>query len=246
MTAVTTAVIGVCTAVKSSGTVMLKVGAKVVSAQCPRDLTVAAGDTVSVLVIGSAYWVLQRYFTASTGVTDPSGSDEPPAAPSSRSGTNTFLPTRTLSWRDTFGGWRNDNDSIYQGEYGGAGNHIGCAFYGSQVKTLTGATVLSARIKARRMAGGNFAAATTTLGHITESSKPSGMPTFGGSFTGPHLAVGATDTSIAIDTGLAQSLVDGTYGGLGIHISGSTPYVRLAGLSDYSGSFALTISWTRT
>lgn len=241
----TNAVVGVCTAAKASGAVTVKVGAKVVSAQCPRDLTVAAGDTVSVLVIGSAYWVLQRYFTGSTGSTDPGTSDEPPAAPSSRTGTNTFLPTRTASWRDTFGGWRNDNDAIYQGEYNGAGNHIGCAFYGGQVNTLAGATVTSAYIKAKRLSGGVFAAQSTTLGHITQSSKPAGTPTFGGSFTGPHLAVGATSTKIMIDTSLVQSLVDGTYGGLGIHIAGSTPYVILAGLSDYAGAFALTINWSK-
>jgi hypothetical protein len=241
----TNAVIGVCTAAKSSGLVTVKVGAQIVSAQCPRDLTVAAGDTVALLVIGSAYWVVQRYFTTATGGTDPSTAPEPPGAPTNVQGTSTFLPTKTASWRDTFGGWRTDNDSIYQGEYSGNGNHIGCAFYGGQVKTLVGKTVLSAYIKASRLSGGQFAAAATTLGHITESSKPSGMPTFGGSFTGPNLAVGATSTKIMIDTSLAQSLVDGTYGGLGIHISGSTPYIKLAGLSDYSGSFALTINWTR-
>lgn len=241
----TDALIGVCTAVKTSGVVPVKIGAQIVSANCPRDLTVAVGDTVAILMAGSAYWIVQRYFTASTGVTDPTTIDEPPAAPVGRMGTNTFIPTRTASWRDMFGGWRNDNDSIYQGEYAGNGNHIGCAFYGSQVHTLTGATVISAFIKAKRLTGGVFAAQTTTLGHITESSKPSGTPTFGGSFTGPSLAVGTTKTTIMIDTGLAQSLVDGTYGGLGIHIAGSTPYVRLAGLSDYSGAFALTINWSK-
>lgn len=241
----TEALIGVCTTTSSGGLVMAKVGSQIVTAQCPRDLTVAVGDQVSILAIGSAYWILQRYFTTSAGNTDPTNSPEPDPAPTAQTGTTTFLPTATRSWRDTFGGWRTDNDSIYQGEYGGAGNHIGCAFYGSQVKTLAGATVQAAYIKARRMSGGNFAAAATTLGHITESSKPSGMPTFGGSFTGPNLAVGATNTKVAIDVSLAQTLVDGTYGGLGIHIAGSTPYIRLAGLSDYAGSFALTIVWRR-
>ena len=236
----------IVTAVKASGLVSVKVGAQIVSAQADRDTTYAAGDPVVIGKIGSAYFAMGRYFVTSAGDIDPGNTDEPPAAPPTTTGTTTFLPTETHSWRDTFGGWRDDNDRIYQGEHGGAGNHIGCAFYGNQVKTLAGATVLSASIKAKRLSGGDFAAETTTLGHITEASRPTGEPTFGGSFTGPHLAVGATSTSIAIDTSLAQSLVDGTYGGLGIHISGSTPYIILAGLSDYSGSFALTIKWRRS
>lgn len=236
--------LAVCTTVKTSGVASVKVGAQIVPAQCPQDLTVAVGDPVVVGQIGSAWFILNRFFSA-VGQTDPSGTSEPPTAPTIRTGTSTFLPTKTASWRDTFGGWRTDNDSIYQGEYGSNGNHIGCAFYGTQVKTLAGATVTSAYIKAKRISGGAFAAQQTTLGHITESSKPSGMPTFGGSFTGPKLAVDATDTHIAIDVSLAQSLVDGTYGGLGIHVNSGSPYVRLAGLSEYSGSFALTIAWSR-
>ena len=70
------------------------------------------------------------------------------------------------------------------------------------------------------------------------------MPTFGGGTTGPRLAWGESNTHFGISNAMAQGLVDGTWGGLGIHIAGSTPYVILSGLSAYGGSGALTIKWS--
>lgn len=244
MSAVVTAV---ATAAKSSGIVQVKVGSQIVPAQCPRDLTVAAGDPLLVVQAGSGWYVIQRYFTSSSGNTDPGASNDPPPAPVLRKGQTTFRPTRTASWRDTFGGWRTDNDDVYQGEFDGNGNHIGCWFYGGGPKSLSGATVTDAWISVRRKsAGGGAADQTTTIGHITEQSKPSGMPTFGGATTGPRLAWGETDSHFDIANSVAQGIVNGTWGGLGIHISGSSPYVILQGLSSYGASGALTIKWQRT
>lgn len=240
-------VYAVATAAKSSGVVTVKVGSQIVPANCPRDLTVAAGDPVLVVQAGSGWYVLQRYFTSATGNTDPTADNDPPPAPTIRKGQNTFRPVRTASWRDTFGGWRTDNDDVYQGEFDGNGNHIGCWFYGNKPKSLSGATVTDAWISVRRKpAGGAAAAETTTLGHITEATKPSGQPTFGGGTTGPRLAWGQTDASFDISNAMAQGLVDGTWGGLGIHIAGSSPYMILQGLSSYGASGALTIKWQRT
>jgi hypothetical protein len=243
---VTAAVLlGVCTDVKTSGAAPVLVGSQIVSAQCPRDLTVAAGDTVTLVKAGSSFYVLARYYTAAGGSTDPGASPVPPSAPVVRTGTTTFLPRRTASWGDRFG-WRHDNDDIYHGEYGGNGNYTGCAFYGFQLQTLSGATVLSATMKARRLHGGVFAAQATNLGHVTEAFKPDGEPTFGGTFTGPDLAVGQTRTGITVSVSLVQSLVDGTYHSLGIHVDGGSPYVVLAGSAEYGGAFALTVRWRKT
>lgn len=234
---------GYATAAPSSNAVSVLVGSQLITAQCPQGFVCVANDPLVLGKIGAAWIVVDRYFTA---VGDTSGTAAPEPPPLSSTGQNTFKPTRTVSYRSGgITGWRSDNDRVYQGEYGGNGNHTGCAFYGTQVATLTGATVTSAFIKASRVSGGAYAAEPTTMVHITETSKPSGAPTFGGSYSGPSLAVGATNTKFMIDTSLAQGLVDGTWGGIGFHVSSGSPYVVFAGLSDYSGAFALTINWTR-
>jgi hypothetical protein len=243
-------VYAICTSPKVSGTgvAQVKVGAQVVPANCPRDISPAAGDPLIIARVGSAWWIVQRYFTTASGSTDPGGnSGEPPVAPTHRTGQNTFTPTRTASYRtaDAFSaGWRTDNDRVYQGEFGNNGSHTGCAFYGNQVASLSGKTVTQAWIKVRRPSSGGAAAAqTVTMGRIAEKSKPSGAPTFSNSFTGPSLGWGDTNTHFTIPNSAAQALVDGSAGGLGIHVA-STPYVILDGLSDYAGAFALTIQWT--
>lgn len=234
---------GVCVTTKSGGTVQVVIGAQTVTVQCPQDLTVAIGDPVVIGLIGTAWHIIQRYFSA-VGQTDPTLNPEPPGE--STAGTNTFLPARTISYRSGgVTGWRTDNDDIYQGKYGGYGNHTGCVFYGTQIKTLSGATVQSAYLKVRRQAGGNFAAAAATMVHVAEFAKPSGAPTIGGSYAGPDLKVGATNTKFMIDTALAQSLVDGTYGGIGFHVASGTPYQIFSGVHEYAGAFALTITWRR-
>jgi hypothetical protein len=238
--------LGVITAAKSSGTVTVKLGSQIVTAQINRDLTVAAGDPVVVVQIGSSWHVGWREYTSASGDTSPSGG-EPPVAPVTRTGQNTFTPVKTASWRDVFGGWRTDNDDVYQGEFGSNGLHIGCWFYGGRPHTLDGATVTKAWINVRRKNGGGITAAqTVTLGHITEKTKPSGEPTFGGGATGPSLRWGQTNTKFIISNTLAQGLVDGTWGGLGIHVSDGSPYVILEGLSDYAASGALTIKWSKS
>ena len=72
-------------------------------------------------------------------------------------GFDDVLPTRTLSWGDRYG-WRSDNDDVYQGEFNGQGNYIGCWFYGGKPKTLAGKTVTDAWISVRRKNGGGITA----------------------------------------------------------------------------------------
>lgn len=237
--------LAVATTIKSSGVISIRIGSKIVPAQCPQDLSVAVHDPVIVGKVGSQYYVIQRYYTA-VGNIEPSEVDEPPSSPCVIDGKTTFRPRSTGSYRA--GRWRTDTDDIYQGEHGSQGNQTGCAFYGTQIAAaLGGATVLSATLKAKRLStGGSHKALPTTLVHVGQNTKPSGAPTIGGSYTGPNLTVDTTRTTIVVDTTLAQALVDGTYGGLGIHDASGSPYVRLSGLTHYSAAFALTISWQRS
>lgn len=244
--AVTDLRIAVCTAAKASGVVQIKIGARTVSAYCPQDLTVAAKDPVLVGRIGTAYWILQRYFTAVGNIDAMSDntSSEPVSSPCTMTGTTTFVPKQTATYRGSR--WVTGDDGIYQGEYGTQGNNTGCAFYGTAItNALIGVTVISAVLKAHRVKGGAHGAVPTTLQHVAQFSKPVGAPTLGGSYTGPDLEVGHTNAKVPLDTALAQSLVDGTYGGLAIHNAGS-PYAHLAGLSTYAAAFAVTIHWRRT
>jgi hypothetical protein len=149
----------------------------------------------------------------------------------------------TRSYRST--GWRFDNDDIYQGQYGGNGNHTGCAFYGSGPRALAGATVLGASIQVRRKNGGGITAAqTTTLWLVTNATRPGGAPTLTSSSTGPSLAWGRSG-NFGIITSWAQAMVDGTSGGLAIFTGSSSPYVIMDGRGAYGPSFTMTINWRR-
>lgn len=245
--AVTGLQLAVCTTVKSAGLVTVKIGSKSVQAQCPQDLTVAVKDPVLIGRVGHQYYIVQRYYSAIGNVDALSDGTiyEPPSSPCTITASTTFLPKRTATYRGS--SWRTDSDDMWQGQEGSQGLMTGCAFYGPQItNALAGATVLSAHLKAKRLTGGAHSRQTATLVHVTEQTKPSGAPTTGGSYTGPAILISETLTKIIVDTSLVQALVDGTYGGIGIHIAGNTPVIRLAGLSHYSGAFALTIDWQRS
>jgi hypothetical protein len=149
----------------------------------------------------------------------------------------------TRSYRP--GGWRTDNDDVYQGEYFGNGNHTGCAFYGSRPRSLSGATVNAATIKVMRPSrGGGASAQGTTLRLVTQSVRPAGAPTLGSSTTGPSLKWGGQAT-FTIPDAWGQAIVDGTSGGIAVFDSSGSPYVILSGRSEWSPSFTLTIDWQR-
>lgn len=242
-------VVGHATGAKSSGFVNVNVGGEVVSCMAPRDLTLAADDTVLVAKAGSQWLVVQRYGTAAPTQPD---IDKPPSPkpPNPISGTLVVAPTFTRSYRTgPFTGWRTDNSDVYQGQYGGFGNHTGCVFYGSKPQSLDGATVTSASFKVRRIGGGVFAAQTTTMRLLTAPTKPGGSaPTLSSTATGPRLAVGATNNAFTLPTSWAQALVDGTATGIAFFDSNGSPYVVFAGKGDpsFGGSaFVLTIRYTR-
>lgn len=238
-------VTGAAASTVSSGVASVTVGGITVSANVLRGLTLAVGDPVLIARQGSTWWVLGALFTAAPVVDDNDAPDvPPPPKPTITRGTLVVAPVETRSYRS--GKWRTDTDDVYQGEYGGYGNHTGCAFYGNKPRSLAGATVTAARLKVKRLRAGAFAAQSTTLRLVTQKTRPAGAPTLGSSTSGPSLAVGSSTSSFTVPTSWAQSMVDGTAGGLAVFEADGSPYVRLAGRGSWAPAFTLSIDWQRS
>lgn len=227
----------------SSGTtVEAVVNSVITTVQVIRGLTVAANDVILVQRVGSQWFALALAFPAAAFV--PDNGTAPNPKPPVTTGSLVVSPTETRSYRPTYG-WRTDNTDVYQGEYGGQGNHSGCAFYGTKPRSLVGATVTGARIRVRRITAGTYAPQSTTLRLLTQATRPGGAPTLGASTGGPSLAVGATNDNFGIPTSWAQAMVNGTAGGLAVFDGDGSPYVRFAGRGTWSPAFTLTINWRR-
>jgi hypothetical protein len=234
--------LGQATAAKSGTSVTVNIGGTIYTIDVARDLTVASGDQLLIGAVGDRYIAIQRL-----GATTPTAPvDPPPSVPSkpvTTSGSKSISPVQTISRQGSK--WRNDNDDVYQGEYGGQGLHVGCAFYGNRFDSLSGATVTRTTLKVKRKSGGGITAAQdTTLWTLSNSTKPSGAPTRLASTDGPNLRWGQS-TTFTLPNSFGQALVDGTAGGLAVYESDGSPYVILDGKSEYSASFTVTINWTR-
>jgi hypothetical protein len=235
--------------IATNKTFSVTVNGTTVLARASRDLTVAIGDIVLCTRINNQVLAFSRLFQAAPAAPDTEQTSPPPKPqPDVVTGSTVLAASFTGSYRNTgYVGWRTDNDSVYQGEYGSNGRHVGVALYGNSPRSLAGVEVLSASIRAKRLQGGDFAKRQTTLRMVTNKTKPSGAPTFytATDANGPNLAVNTSDTTIAIPAAFAQALVDGNAGGLAIYVAGGSPYVKLAGRSDWSQAFTLTIKWKR-
>jgi hypothetical protein len=235
------AIFATATAAKSAGAVTAVINGKSTTVRVARDLAVASGDVLIVLRIGSQWWAVARAYESAPAVVDTPTAPDP--KPTVVTGSLVVAPIETRSYR---GSWRTDNADVYQGGYGGYGNHTGCVFYGTKPRSLAGATVIDAKIKVRRSSGGVYAAQSTTMRLMTNATRPGGAPTLTSSTSGPSLAVGATNTAFDIPDSWAQSMVDGTAGGLAFFDGDGSPYVRFAGRGTWSAAFTLTIRWSRT
>lgn len=208
------------------------------------EVSVSIGDALLVGKWGSTWFAIGHAVTTAPGTpADPP--PDPPSPSPPQTGKLVVSPVSTGSYRDSK--WRTDNDDVYQGEYGGNGNHVGAVFYGSKPRSLDGATVTKATIRVRRPdRGGANAAQSTTLWLVTQSTKPSGAPTRTSSTSGPSLRRGQTNDTFTVPTSWVQDMVDGTAGGLAIYESDGSPYVILSGRGDWSAAFTLTIYWSRS
>lgn len=234
-------ILGRATAAKTGSIVPVEINGTVVNVQIARDVTVAADDIVIVSRTENLWVVTGRLFTAAAPNPTGNGGGVPT---SGVSGSSVFAPVETRSYRSS--GWRTDTTDIYQGQYGGWGNHTGCAFYGAGPRSLAGATVLSALIAVRRNSGGGITAPqATTLWLVTQSTRPGGAPTLGSSTAGPTLGWGGYLNSFAIPASWAQAMVNGTAGGLAVYDASGSPYVILSGNGTWGPSFTLSMSWSR-
>lgn len=214
------------------------------TAQVVRGLSVAVGD-VCILHRAGSTWVASARLYAVSPVPDATQPAVPITKPEVVTGTSTFAPYETRSYRPTFG-WRSDNTNVYHGQYGGMGNHTGCAFYRRAPRSLDGATVTNATIQVRRPAGtgASYAAQATTLRLMTNATRPAGAPTLTSTTAGPSIAAGATKVYTLPDS-WGQALVDGTAGGIAFFDASGSPYTIFAGKGTWSPAFSLTLKWRR-
>lgn len=228
---------------KSGSTCTATFNGLTVTVQVSRDLTISVGDVLLVSKVGAQWFVVQRLYAAPvTGTDAPVNDMVPPVKPAVVRGTLVVAPVETRSYRSA---WRTDNSDVYQGQYGTGGNNTGVAFYGTQPRSLSGATVVDAKLSVRRLPGGAYSAQETTLRLVTESVRPGGAPTLTSSAAGPLLAVDSVTSDFDVSNSWVQSMVDGTAGGLAVFVSGGSPYVRLAGKASWSPAFTLTITYER-
>lgn len=228
---------------KAGSTCTADIGGVTTTVEVARDLSVTAGDGLLVIRAGIQWYAIARVGTAAPAAPDTPVTPPPPPK-QLQVGSLVISPVETRSRQGSK--WRTDTDDVYQGQYGGNGNHTGCAFYGSKPRSLAGATVTGAYIKVRRPdRGGTNAAQNTTLRLVTERTRPSGAPTLTSSTSGPSLRRGQTVNAFAIPNAWAQAIVDGTSGGLALFDSSGSPYVIMAGRGSWGPAWTLVISWKR-
>ncbi|MFE6362983.1 hypothetical protein ACFVP3_23665 [Streptomyces sp. NPDC057806] len=245
----------------TSGACTASVGGIQVTVRVVAGLVIAAGDQVLIVRHGSVYWAVAVTVAAPAVPPPPpptqneptpdSGDPAPAPKPTVTTGTLVCTPVTTSTWRD--GKWRTDIGSstsadTFQGRYGGSsfGRNHGFAFYGSKPRSIAGATVTKATLRARRLTGGDYAARTPTLRLVTQATRPSGFPTLNETASGPSLAVGSTTSDFVIPDAWAQAMVDGNRGGLAISLAADSPYIRFAGRGSWSAAWTLTIHWRRS
>jgi hypothetical protein len=204
-------------------------------------ITLAALDVVAVLRDGnSAGYVLGKIGTAAAPPSDPP-KPPVPVEPTVRHRIATIKPYFTGTYR---GGWR-DGDELFQGDYGGYGLNTGAAFYGNALKALRADTSrpYSIRVAYKRNRGGDYSPQSPRFYTLTQKTKPAGAPTKDdGPANGTAVAVGKT-SSWQLTTTMANHLLTGVDGGLGIYLPSSNPYVVLAGRSDYAAAMTLTVDY---
>jgi hypothetical protein len=229
---------------KTGSTCTAEIGGIDTTIQVARDLSVSAGDGLLVARSGNTWYAVARTGTAAPSVPDTPAPPPPKPKPEVVTGKLIVSPVETRSRQGSK--WRTDNTNVYQGQYGGNGNHIGCVFYGSKLRSLAGATVTAAYTRIRRLdSGGTNAAQDTTLRLVAERTRPSGAPTLGSTADGPNLRRGETQNGVQITTSWVQAMVDGTAGGLAVYEADGSPYVILAGRDAWSPAWTLTVYWRR-
>lgn len=174
------------------------------------------------------------------------GTTYTPPAPTG--GVLVVAATGSSSWRDAFGGeWRSDVGSrVYQGQYGGYGNHKGLWYYPSMVAGLTGKTVTRLQIHVRRAtSGGNFGGVPLQFWLHNYAGQPVGEPAV---FNGPTAvdggapSIGAT-VDVDLPASWANQLLAGVAAGIAIHDPSAANYSILEGVREDPTSGTLSFTY---
>lgn len=236
----TGATLGTATSTASGALATFVVQGATVQCQVARDLTVAAGDVCLIQRIGSQWVAVQRLYTAAPA--DPGNPVLPVVQPATVTGGLVIPAVETRTFRTS---WITSHDDVLQGDFAGAGNLTGCAFYGSAPLALSGATITAATVSIRRKSSGGLSSAqATTLWLVTETTRPGGAPTLTSSTAGPSLAWGG-EAAFAIPTTWVDAMAAGTAGGIAAYDADGSPYVALDGRGAMPSAWTLSISWTR-
>ncbi|MBS7531378.1 phage tail protein [Hazenella sp. IB182353] len=153
--------------------------------------------------------------------------DAPPPTPPTPKPTTyayTWNATSTKSWRTTYG-WRTDNHYIYQGQYGGWGNHKGLAFfnYADIQSKLEGKTIKSVSLYLSRRSGGANAAQSV---HVYTHSLTSASGTPEGEIAkinAGSIAVGRS-ARLTLPKTTGDKFKDGSAKGILLYASSGSPY----------------------
>ena len=163
--------------------------------------------------------------------------------------TTRFPATATRSW-NTKTSWATNNDFIYQGEFsqkktnafGGIfteyyGNWKGCIYFNNTniANVITGKTLLSARLKLRRLGYGGYSGAyTADLWTITSGIAQAGVSEPAIDF---HIGGGTNfywgeDNYIEVPAWVVTALSNGSYGGLCLHSANGTNYMIMDAFAE--------------
>ena len=141
--------------------------------------------------------------------------------------TSTWSSNHARSWRTTYGGWRTDNNFVYQGQWQSFGLHRGLWFFNdSSIRnTLSGRTITGVRIYVtRRSEGGASASGTASFRTHNHSSQPSGQPTVSTQVASSGFAWG-TGKWVTLPVSVGNALRDGSARGIALYSQSSSPYM---------------------
>ena len=145
--------------------------------------------------------------------------------------TTSWTSNESGSWRNT-GGWRTDNNYVYQGQWENYGRHKGLWFFNDANirSTLSGQVILGVRLRlTRRSSGGYSAARTPTIRLHNYSSKANainaGEPGLGTSTVTSQSWVWGETKWVTLPLSWGRGIRDGNWRGVGVFVTSDSPYM---------------------
>lgn len=164
--------------------------------------------------------------------------------------TVTFSAVATRSWNSKNGWVADTNKYIYQGEFSERktnpdgtfynvyyGNWKGCMYFNNTdiTATLTSRTILSARMKLRRLTYGGYSGAfTATLWTLSSGIESAGVsePVLDFQIGGGTNFYWGEEDYIGIPSWVLTAVANGSYKGFALHVSAGTNYMIMDGFAE--------------